>query len=132
MAEYQNPFATMFSLPPSIVFGTITLWYSSVGSIPPGWSLCDGNNGTPDLRDKFIQGAGFSVSPGDTGGSTLHDHAITPDSPWLPAGTDIVSEFPTPADIGTYPDDHKHGGYTAGETSMPRYHSLLYIMYTGD
>jgi microcystin-dependent protein len=33
-----------------------------------GWALCDGSNGTPDLRDRFIVGAGGSYNVGDTGG----------------------------------------------------------------
>ena len=33
------------------------MWNSTVASIPSGWVLCDGNNSTPDLRDKFIVGA---------------------------------------------------------------------------
>ena len=35
----------------------IIMWNSTVASIPSGWVLCDGNNSTPDLRDKFIVGA---------------------------------------------------------------------------
>ena len=38
--------------------GGIILWSGSVASIPSGWYLCDGNNSTPDLRDKFVVGAG--------------------------------------------------------------------------
>ena len=37
--------------------GIITLWYGSVANIPSGWALCNGSNGTPDLRDKFVVGA---------------------------------------------------------------------------
>lgn len=37
--------------------GTIVMWSGSITSIPSGWILCDGTNGTPDLRDKFIVGA---------------------------------------------------------------------------
>lgn len=36
--------------------GTIVMWAGDVGEIPTGWKLCDGNNGTPDLRSKFIVG----------------------------------------------------------------------------
>ena len=49
--------------------GVITLWYGSIVSIPGGWYLCDGGNGTPDLRDRFIVGAGNAYSVGGTGGS---------------------------------------------------------------
>ena len=38
--------------------GLIASWYGSVASIPSGWQLCDGTNGTPDLRSRFIYGAG--------------------------------------------------------------------------
>jgi len=52
-----------------IPFGVITLWYGDLENIPAGWVLCDGNNNTPDLTDKFIMGAGGSHTPGQTGGS---------------------------------------------------------------
>jgi hypothetical protein len=49
--------------------GLISLWYGSVSSIPTGYFLCDGTNGTPDLRNSFVRGAGSSYNPGDKGGS---------------------------------------------------------------
>eukprot|EP00972_Heterocapsa_arctica_P080448 11855058-Heterocapsa_arctica.AAC.1 len=36
------------------------MWAGSVSSIPQYWALCDGSNGTPDLRDRFIFGCGTS------------------------------------------------------------------------
>ena len=48
--------------------GMIMLWSGSIGSIPSGWYLCDGTNGTPNLTDRFIIGAGASYSVGGTGG----------------------------------------------------------------
>ena len=51
----------------SFTTGMIMMFTGS--SAPSGWAFCDGNNGTPDLRDKFIVGAGTSYSSGDTGGS---------------------------------------------------------------
>jgi len=48
--------------------GLISMWSGSVAAIPGGWQLCDGTNGTPDLRDRFIVGAGSSYAPGNTGG----------------------------------------------------------------
>jgi hypothetical protein len=56
----------------TIPAGLISLWYGSIGSIPSGWYLCDGSNGTPDLRDRFIVGAGSTYSVAATGGSTTH------------------------------------------------------------
>jgi hypothetical protein len=50
--------------------GGIILWRGSIASIPSGWALCDGNNGTPNLKDRFVVGAGNSYAVGATGGST--------------------------------------------------------------
>lgn len=49
--------------------GAIIMWSGSINDIPVGWALCDGSNGTPDLRDRFIVGAGGEYSPGNTGGA---------------------------------------------------------------
>jgi hypothetical protein len=38
--------------------GIIVMWYGSVSNIPSGWYLCNGANGTPNLLDRFIVGAG--------------------------------------------------------------------------
>jgi microcystin-dependent protein len=54
----------------TIPAGLISIWYGSIGSVPAGWYLCDGANGTPDLRDRFVIGAGSTYSVGSTGGST--------------------------------------------------------------
>jgi len=51
-----------------IPLGIIIMWISA--TVPSGWALCDGNNGTPDLRDKFILGAGSSHNNGQAGGAT--------------------------------------------------------------
>jgi len=62
------------------------MWSGTVLAIPIGWVLCDGNNNTPDLRDRFVIGAGTTVgnvyAVGNTGGSAdavlpLHTHALT-------------------------------------------------------
>lgn len=66
----------------TIPTGMISLWYGSIGSVPLGWYLCDGTNGTPDLRDRFIVGAGSTYSVAATGGSAnavlvSHTHTAT-------------------------------------------------------
>ena len=50
--------------------GGIIMWSGSVASIPTGWVLCDGTNSTPDLRNRFVVGAGSTYSVGATGGSS--------------------------------------------------------------
>jgi len=48
--------------------GCIIMWSGIVANIPSGWLLCDGTNGTPDLRGRFVLGAGGTYSVGDSGG----------------------------------------------------------------
>jgi len=62
--------------------GIITMWSGSVASIPSGWLLCNGSSGTPDLRNRFIVGAGSTYSVAATGGSAdaivvTHTHTAT-------------------------------------------------------
>lgn len=56
----------------SIPSGVILLWSGSIASIPSGWALCNGLNGTPDLRDRFIIGAGNTYAVAATGGEATH------------------------------------------------------------
>ena len=53
----------------AFVTGMIILWYGDTTNIPGGWVLCDGNSSTPDLRDRFVIGAGNNFNAGSTGGS---------------------------------------------------------------
>jgi hypothetical protein len=55
--------------PTSFISGMIIMWSGSIASIPSGWALCNGSNGTPDLRDRFVVGAGSSYAVAATGGS---------------------------------------------------------------
>lgn len=49
--------------------GIIVMWGGLLANIPSGWNLCDGANGTPDLRSKFIKGSAAGINPGVTGGA---------------------------------------------------------------
>jgi len=44
----------------------ICVWAGPIAEIPAGWVLCDGNNSTPDLRDRFLLGAGSTYAPDAT------------------------------------------------------------------
>jgi microcystin-dependent protein len=50
--------------------GMVMMWYGSLAQVPAGWVLCDGSSGSPDLRGRFIIGAGGSYSLGTTGGTS--------------------------------------------------------------
>ena len=57
--------------------GLIVMWAGNIDSIPADWELCNGSNGTPDLRDKFIRGALQGEDPGTSGGNLTHNHTYT-------------------------------------------------------
>ena len=52
----------------SVPQGTILPWYGKLDEIPDGFYLCDGKNGTPDLRNRFLVGAGDTYKLRDIGG----------------------------------------------------------------
>ena len=53
----------------AFITGMIMLWSGATDAVPAGWSLCDGTGNTPDLRDRFVVGAGNSYDVNATGGS---------------------------------------------------------------
>ena len=55
----------------------IVIWSGTLAEIPGGWQLCDGTNGTPDLRDRFVMGVRSGETPGGTGGA--HEVQLTVD-----------------------------------------------------
>lgn len=60
-----------------VPLGTILMWSGDESDLPPTWHLCDGGNGTPDLRDRFIVAAGTTTAPHATGGAASHTHTAT-------------------------------------------------------
>lgn len=110
----------------NIPSGVIVIWSGALVNIPAGWTLCDGNNGTPDLRTRFVIGAGGILDPDATGGTTTHNHTFTTDGHWheLPAGHDL--------DTGNYFDDATDVKTDTGTTQvanhLPPFYALAFIM----
>lgn len=120
--------------------GIIAMWSGALASIPAGWLLCDGTNGTPDLRDRFIMGWGAGVDPGGSGGALQHAHGAT----GLTFTGDAVAAASTTAtpDLVTFDvlatgvspvttATGTIGGSTANNTSgdaLPPYYKLAYLM----
>ncbi len=49
------------------------MWHGTIANIPAGYVICDGNNGTPNLLARFVQGvATAATNPGTTGGAATH------------------------------------------------------------
>jgi len=54
------------------------MWSGTIANIPSGFALCDGNNGTPNLLDRFIVSvSNAETNPGTTGGA--HTYTLTTD-----------------------------------------------------
>ena len=60
----------------TLPIGTILPYIGALNKVPYGWFLCDGSNGTPDLRDRFLTCAGAAYTVGNTGGENFHQLTI--------------------------------------------------------
>ena len=135
----------VLGLQSGIPSGFIGLWSGAANAIPSGWVLCDGNNGTPNLVDRFVLGAGTTTpAKGTTGGSkdaivVSHTHAVTDPghshgvyingtstgagfangnrSYTLPATTSATTGITIAA-----------AGQSGTNANMPPYYALCYIM----
>ncbi|RJP30013.1 MAG: prepilin-type N-terminal cleavage/methylation domain-containing protein [Candidatus Omnitrophota bacterium] len=128
----------------TLSIGSIIIWSGTVASIPTGWQLCDGTNGTPDLRDKFVVGARqdsggtamTTVSGGltKTGGEAKHTMTIAEMPPhshsyrwwayWYFSGS---SEL---AAKGSFDDNRQTSTVGGGQpfNVLPPYYALCFIM----
>lgn len=104
--------ATTAFVQAAIPSGVIMLWSGSIASIPSGWLLCNGSSGTPDLRDKFIVGAGSTYAVNATGGS---------------ADAIVVSHTHT-ASSGTQSANHTHSGTTGDQNQDHTHGTPSYIV----
>ena len=114
--------------------GGIIMWSGLLTSIPSGWELCDGNNGTPDLRNRFIVGAGDQYNRNDTGGQNSvqltvdempsHSHSGVP-SYTLSSGDTEGGAGRVTGNSST----NSTGGNQAHE-NRPPYFALAFIMKT--
>ena len=88
--------------------GAIIMWSGAINQIPEGWALCDGNDGTPDLRNRFIVGAGSGYAVAATGGEASHTLTIAE----IPAHNHGVTD---PGHIHAYKNgsDTTSSGYAA-------------------
>jgi hypothetical protein len=136
------------------VTGMIMLWSGSIASIPSGWALCNGSSGTPDLRDRFVVGAGSTYAVDATGGSAdaivvSHTHTATSTvtdpghihtinntttlggglmgSGTGPSGSIVSNSATTGITVAT---TIASAGSSGTNANLPPYYALAYIMKT--
>ena len=137
----------------AIPSGVILMWSGSVASIPSGWVICDGTNSTPDLRNRFIIGAGSTYAVAATGGSAdaiavSHTHTGTTVSDGAHTHAYTFRQGPTNAAGGgsqNYANNsvdgttgsagnHTHtfttdsAGSSGTNANLPPYYALAFIM----
>lgn len=105
------------------------MWSGAVVDIPNGWSLCDGSNGTPDLRNRFIIGAGSTHSPGATGGAITHNHDGDCDDNYDQLDEGYEVEAGSYYDFySDYTQGHGHSLVIQAGGVLPPYYALCFIM----
>lgn len=109
----------------------ILMWSGSIATIPSGFHLCDGTTGTPDLRDRFIAGAGTTYVPGANGGALAHTHPFTGDGHNHLESEGISCAGTGPA-FAWKADSESSTDVASGDTDstnhLPPYYALAYIM----
>lgn len=132
----------------SFTAGMIILWSGAIGAIPSGWVLCNGSNGTPDLRDRFVVAAGSTYAVGATGGSAdaivvSHTHTATVTDPGhvhsslVASGGAQSGGVVTTVAVGNTASavtgisvSNATAGTSGTGANLPPYYALAYIMKT--
>lgn len=122
--------------------GAILPWSGEEDTIPTGWHICDGEEGTIDLRGKFVLGVSEDHSLNETGGEervTLvesqmpsHTHRLRVHTTSTNSGSISVPETTTKADNGMSTDVIASVGDNKPHNNMPPYIALYYIQKIGE
>lgn len=114
--------------------GIVCAWSGTQSDIPDGWALCDGNNGTPDLRGRFVLGAGGGYDVNAKGGE--ENHVLTVEE--MPSHKHNVksiirsggsgSTVHSVDSTGSRTEITESAGGNAAHNNMPPYWALCYIM----
>lgn len=106
--------------------GHIRPYHGLIANIPTGWILCDGNNGTPDLRGLFPKGAPAGQEAGALGGSATHTHA---DHPGLTHSGAAVGDHAAGV-TGTFAATSKLGTSTANVATIGHNHTTPALVHS--
>jgi len=109
----------------SLPVGSIIMWSGTLNLIPEDWQLCDGTNGTPDLRGRFVMGVSSGENPGATGGATTHTHTGSTSSS---SHSIWIDDNSGGSDYWGAPNYHTHTISLNSSSHLPPYFKLAYIM----
>ncbi len=130
--------------------GGVIMWNGSSAEVPKGWALCNGENDTPDLRNRFIVGAGGKYAVGATGGgetkttsaSGSHTHSVNINT--NAAGGHLHSFSRTTSAAGSHYHSMNFWSqyHTLSVSQIPSHHHVIqnsdrlgntdYVLYYGD
>lgn len=128
----------------------IVMWNGRKEDIPKGWQMCDGTNGTFNLKDKFVKMANQDIELGQYGGSETHEHimeetSVSHSHSSSSEGTHnhllSSTNYTGGRKLGTVDSSHSHSvGSTnarhthniGGGSSIPEHYSLIYIQEKND
>jgi len=127
----------------AIPSGLIAMWHGTIANIPSGWVICDGNNSTPNLLARFVEGvATAATNPGTTGGATskshvshkhtmgTHKHSVTIPREASVSGTNYAGDSGTYNTSNVDPGDTSSKTVTAHADIRPLFYDVAFIMKT--
>ena len=124
----------------AFVVGQVIMWYGNVNNIPSGWALCNGQNGTPDLRDRFVVGAGSTYALGATGGAASantsnaggHSHTVAGGGAHTLTLDELPSfNIPLPSGVRFVDTAGTNDGITGGPQAGHRVDGVTSIHFPG-
>ena len=107
--DNANQFTITAASVSGVPTGLISIWSGASSSIPSGWTLCNGSNGTPDLRNRFVLGAGDTYAVDATGGN----ESVTLSTSQMPSHTHGDGNYAT-SNTGNH--SHGDGNYGTNNT----------------
>jgi len=128
MDAYQRSSEPTPFVLPNIAAGIINLWSGSIANIPGGWFLCDGNNGTPDLTDRFVVAAGTSYLRGIQSGGLSHYHEFSGSSHQHDLDMPPTNEVQAGTQVRRLTDPSVDPGDTDPTDHSPEWYSIAYVM----
>lgn len=152
--EETNQKISQIDVSSAVPSGVVVMWTGTIVDIPEGWFLCDGNNGTPNLKDRFVMGATTQTEMTKTGGSkdavvVAHSHTGSTNTTGnhrhgisgYNGGFSSNVLFSSDSNNGqsrsgntSYAGNHSHSllinstGETGVDKNLPPYYKLAYIM----